>query len=102
MCFTETISYFCGHSTIGVLRACPLTTTLPSNPVCTLPVSRATQVSWLCASCARILHARWVDIITYEHKWMHERGTCGCPVQFPPLQHPRLVVASPEQNEGMY
>ncbi|KAI1356369.1 hypothetical protein F5Y01DRAFT_309783 [Xylaria sp. FL0043] len=40
------------------------------------------------------MHGRRVDIAEYEHRWMHERGACGCEVQFPGLHQPRLVKRS--------
>ncbi|KAI0125665.1 hypothetical protein BJ170DRAFT_596901 [Xylariales sp. AK1849] len=91
MCFREYVGYACGHSTIHILRPCPLTTHLHTNPVCPEPAERATHVNTMCPSCARILHTRWVEIVTLEHQWMHERGACGCPVQFPALQEPRAT-----------
>ncbi|ORY57475.1 uncharacterized protein BCR38DRAFT_413872 [Pseudomassariella vexata] len=102
MCFVEYISYYCGHSTVPVHRICPMTTHKHSNPVCPNPVQRPTEVSFMCPACTRILHGRWVEIIMYEHRWMHERGTCGCPVQFPGLQQPRMVgkdVGNPSTHE---
>jgi hypothetical protein len=97
MCFQEYIGYACGHATIKILRPCPLTTHLHTNPICSNAAERPTQVNSMCPSCARILHVRWVEIITLEHQWMHERGVCGCPVVFPALQEPR---ASPGKTMG--
>ncbi|KAI1436770.1 hypothetical protein GGR50DRAFT_701431 [Xylaria sp. CBS 124048] len=45
----------------------------------------------MCPCCNRILHGRKVNIIEYEHRWMHERGACDCDVVFPALQQPRLI-----------
>ncbi|KAI1873117.1 uncharacterized protein JN550_003370 [Neoarthrinium moseri] len=100
MCFSEYIGYGCGHTTVAVLRPCPLTTHLHTNPVCPSPAQRPTQVHTMCPSCARILHTRWVEIVTLEHQWMHERGVCGCPVVFPALQEPRIVGG--ERHEAGY
>ncbi|KAH6648605.1 hypothetical protein BKA67DRAFT_648618 [Truncatella angustata] len=91
MCIIEYLGYACGHSTVHVQRPCPLTTHLHTNPVCPNPAERPTQVHANCPTCARILHTRWVEIVTLEHQWMHERGTCGCDVVFPALQQPRVV-----------
>lgn len=30
-------------------------------------------------------------ILEWEHHWMHQRGVCGCPVQFPDLIRPRVM-----------
>lgn len=37
------------------------------------------------------MHVRRVAIAEFEHRWMHERGACGCEVKFPAMQEPRLV-----------
>ncbi|KAH8676083.1 hypothetical protein BX600DRAFT_454304 [Xylariales sp. PMI_506] len=52
---------------------------------------RPTEVCTTCPACARILHVRWVEIVTLEHQWMHERGACGCEVKFPTALRPRVV-----------
>ncbi|KAJ1331071.1 hypothetical protein MN608_04527 [Microdochium nivale] len=57
---------------------------------------RATYADGMCAPCARVLHANWVNIVELEHRWIHERGACGCPVVFPALMGPRVVGL----NEG--
>lgn len=102
MCYIEYIGYHCGHTSVAVLRVCPLTTHLPTNPVCPRSAHRPTQVTGLCPACARVLHTRWVDLVMFEHQWMHERGTCGCPVRFPLSQHPRSVGpdSSPNNEPG--
>ncbi|KAJ4397086.1 hypothetical protein N0V93_001310 [Gnomoniopsis smithogilvyi] len=48
----------------------------------------------MCPACQRIIHGRAVLILEWEHHWMHERGVCGCPVIFPDLIKPRLIVPS--------
>ncbi|GAW21617.1 hypothetical protein ANO14919_111400 [Xylariales sp. No.14919] len=40
------------------------------------------------------MHGRRVDIIEYEHRWMHERGACDCEVNFPGMLQPRLIQRS--------
>ena len=99
MCYIEYIAYHCGHTSVAVLRVCPLTTHLPTNPVCPRSAHRPTQVTGVCPACARVLHTRWVDLVLFEHQWMHERGTCDCPVRFPLLQHPRAVGADPRPDD---
>lgn len=37
------------------------------------------------------MHSRRVNIAEFEHRWMHERGACGCEVKFPAMQGPRVV-----------
>lgn len=91
MCYIEYIGYDCGHTSVAVLRVCPLTTQLPTNPVCPRSAHRPTPGSGVCPACARVLHTRWVDLVMFEHQWMHERGTCACPVRFPQLQQPRAI-----------
>ncbi|KAI1828610.1 hypothetical protein F4861DRAFT_544790 [Xylaria intraflava] len=40
------------------------------------------------------MHGRKVNIAEHQHRWMHERGACGCEVIFPALQQPRLIQRS--------
>ncbi|KAI3322047.1 hypothetical protein HD806DRAFT_545284 [Xylariaceae sp. AK1471] len=91
MCFTEYVAYLCGHTSTAVNRPCPMTTHLHSNPCCLKPACRPFLAHTMCHPCHRIMHGRKIDIIEYEHLWMHERGACKCDVQFPALQQPRLV-----------
>ncbi|KAK6864603.1 hypothetical protein PG990_005960 [Apiospora arundinis] len=102
MCIIEYIGYSCGHSSVPVLRLCPMTTHAPTNPVCKDPSHRPTMVGDMCPACSRITHSRWVDIVMFEHQWMHERGTCGCPATFPALLHPRTIGAGTEQEAQQY
>lgn len=53
------------------------------------------MVGDMCPACSRVMHSRWVDIVMFEHHWMHERGTCGCQAKFPSLLHPRTIGADP-------
>ncbi|KAI0555561.1 hypothetical protein F4679DRAFT_594045 [Xylaria curta] len=94
MCFAEYLAYTCGHTSIAVNRPCPMTTHLHNNPCCPRPACRPFLGHTMCPACERIQHARRVDIAEYEHRWMHERGACGCPVRFPFLMHPRVVQRS--------
>ncbi|KAI1105503.1 hypothetical protein F4804DRAFT_350518 [Jackrogersella minutella] len=91
MCFIEYLGYTCGHTSLPIKRPCPMTTSLHDNPCCPQPAARPILAATMCPSCARILHARWVNIIVHEHRFMHERGACRCEVRFPHLQEPRLV-----------
>ncbi|KAI0877560.1 hypothetical protein GGS24DRAFT_497704 [Hypoxylon argillaceum] len=45
----------------------------------------------MCYPCTRIIHGRKIDIAELEHRFMHERGACGCDVKFPAMQGPQLV-----------
>ncbi|KAK5624723.1 hypothetical protein RRF57_000439 [Xylaria bambusicola] len=94
MCFVEFLAYICGHASVGVNRACPLTTHLYNNPCCNKPATRPFLANTMCHPCNRVMHGRQVDIAEAEHRWMHERGACGCEVIFPGLQRPRLVKRS--------
>ncbi|KAI6085422.1 hypothetical protein F4821DRAFT_279240 [Hypoxylon rubiginosum] len=91
MCFTEFVGYTCGHTSLSVKRFCPLTTQLHNNPCCTNNAVRPILAPNFCYGCARVIHGRWVDILESEHRFMHERGVCGCSVVFPHLQQPRVV-----------
>ncbi|KAK7951335.1 uncharacterized protein PG986_007063 [Apiospora aurea] len=102
MCIIEYVGYSCGHSSVPVLRLCPMTTHAPSNPVCKDPSHRPTMVADMCPACSRVMHSRWVDIVMFEHQWMHERGTCGCPTKFPSLLHPRTIGADPGEEAARY
>ncbi|KAK7907940.1 hypothetical protein PG985_015243 [Apiospora marii] len=102
MCIIEYIGYSCGHSSVPVLRLCPMTTHAPSNPVCKDPSHRPTMVGDMCPACSRVMHSRWVDIVMFEHQWMHERGTCGCQAKFPSLLHPRTIGANPGKEASQH
>ncbi|KAI1775603.1 hypothetical protein F4818DRAFT_457820 [Hypoxylon cercidicola] len=91
MCFTEYLGYTCGHASSSVKRLCPLTTQLYNNPCCAHNAVRPFLSPTFCPACARILHGRWVNILECEHRFMHERGACGCSAKFPHLQQPRVV-----------
>ncbi|RYP19120.1 hypothetical protein DL765_003536 [Monosporascus sp. GIB2] len=91
MCFIEYLGYTCGHTGDSVLRPCPLTTRAHANPVCPAPAVRPQLSRGHCPACQRVMHNRWVDIVEEEHRWMHERGACGCPVEFPALMQPRMI-----------
>ncbi|KAI5862216.1 hypothetical protein GGS23DRAFT_597831 [Durotheca rogersii] len=99
MCFTEYIGYTCGHTSLSVKRPCPLTTQLFNNPVCPgVGAARPILAESLCPACSRIIHGRCVNIIENEHRFMHARGACPCPVRFPHLMQPRVI--SPDDNVG--
>ncbi|KAK8138520.1 hypothetical protein PG984_001900 [Apiospora sp. TS-2023a] len=102
MCIIEYVGYSCGHSSVPVLRLCPMTTHAPSNPVCKDPCHRPTMVGDMCPACSRVMHSRWVDIVMFEHQWMHERGTCGCQAKFPSLLHPRTIGADPKEEANRH
>lgn len=94
MCFSEFIGYTCGHSSPEVLRPCPMTTQFYTNPLCTQHARRPILAPEMCPACQRVIHGRAVLITEWEHRWMHERGVCGCAVQFPDLIRPRVVSRS--------
>jgi hypothetical protein len=71
MCFLEYIAYTCGH--------CSALRQFPSPGMC--PV------------CERIIHSRSVISLEWEHRFMHERGLCGCEVIFPGLTGPHNAGA---------
>lgn len=101
MCFSEFIGYTCGHSSPEVLRPCPLTTQFYTNPLCTRHARRPILAPEMCPACQRVIHGRAVLITEWEHRWMHERGACGCEVKFPDLIRPRVVSRSrPGQTLG--
>lgn len=91
MCFSEFIGYTCGHSSAEVLRPCPMTTQQHTNPLCARHARRPMLVPEMCPACQRVLHGRAVLITEWEHRWMHERGVCGCEVRFPDLFRPRVA-----------
>ncbi|KAI0854132.1 hypothetical protein F5Y00DRAFT_267398 [Daldinia vernicosa] len=94
MCFVEYVGYTCGHTSVPVMRPCPMTTQMHNNPCCPHPACRPMLPSSMCPACGRILHGRFIDIIEYEHRFMHERGACSCGIRFPHLQQPRMVTRS--------
>lgn len=114
MCYKEFIAYQCGHRSIGVVRPCPMATAGHNFPVCSILPDKPHYAETMCAACERQLHSRWVLIREWEHRWLHERGVCGCEVTFPGLLHtPRVIgetsvagsasapdTASPDNPEG--
>ncbi|KAK3396320.1 hypothetical protein B0T20DRAFT_268028 [Sordaria brevicollis] len=104
MCIQEYIAYQCGHRTPGVVRPCPLTTAGHNFPVCTIQPSKQHIAQTMCGPCERLLHSRWVLIREWEHRWLHERGVCGCDVVFPGLlTRPRMIgnVSGSEEEEDI-
>ncbi|KAK3393220.1 hypothetical protein B0H63DRAFT_530905 [Podospora didyma] len=92
MCYQEIMLYHCGHRSMGVLRPCPLTTAGHNFPVCTHQLLKKHHAMTMCPACERLLHTRWVLIREWEHRWLHERGACGCEVVFPGLlTKPRVI-----------
>lgn len=92
MCYKEFIAYQCGHRSIGVVRPCPMATAGHNFPVCSILPDKPHYAETMCAACERQLHSRWVLIREWEHRWLHERGVCGCEVTFPGLLHtPRVI-----------
>ncbi|KAK0624703.1 hypothetical protein B0T17DRAFT_250538 [Bombardia bombarda] len=92
MCYEEYIAYQCGHRSLGVTRPCPMTTNGHNYPVCTIQPSKQYNAYTMCGACERLLHSRWVLIREWEHRWLHERGACGCEVKFPGLlTQPRVI-----------
>lgn len=91
MCFAEFIGYTCGHTSYEVLRPCPLTTMSPSSPICTLYARRPFLAREMCPACQRILYRRADAILKGEHRWMHERGVCGCRIYLPNLPKNRVT-----------
>jgi hypothetical protein len=93
MCFLEYIAYTCGHCSPGVVRPCPLTTARHTNQACALQAQRQFPSPGMCPVCERIVHSRSVISLEWEHRFMHERGLCGCEVVFPGLAGPRNAGA---------
>ncbi|KAL2259361.1 hypothetical protein VTK26DRAFT_6986 [Humicola hyalothermophila] len=103
MCFVEFICYQCGHPSASVVRPCPMTTAGHNFPVCPKCPNKQWFAETMCTPCERVIHSRWVLVRECEHRWLHERGACGCEVTFPGLLYtPRVIggeaapsVASP-------
>jgi len=91
MCIQESLGYTCGHSSLAILRPCPLTTQDHRHPVCTLIGDRSIPAGTMCPGCQRVMNTRATMIEECEHRFLHERGVCGCRVQFPHLIRPRLI-----------
>ncbi|CAK7219708.1 hypothetical protein SCUCBS95973_003909 [Sporothrix curviconia] len=91
MCFIEFVGYTCGHTSMPVLRACPLTTASHTFPTCPRRGDKAFFAGEMCSACQRIIHSRATQIEEYEHRFMHERGVCGCETVFPYLIRPRAI-----------
>ncbi|KAH6619520.1 hypothetical protein B0J18DRAFT_356258, partial [Chaetomium sp. MPI-SDFR-AT-0129] len=101
MCTEEYISYQCGHRSMSVVRPCPMTTAGHNFPVCSGPLERAHVSETMCCACERQLHSRWVLIREWEHRWMHERGVCGCKVVFPGLLTTPRVTGESGSTENL-
>ncbi|KAK3341732.1 hypothetical protein B0T25DRAFT_617085 [Lasiosphaeria hispida] len=103
MCIQEHIAYQCGHRSPGVVRPCPMTTASENFAVCRTQATKQHSAFTMCTSCERRLHFRWVLIREWEHRWMHERGVCGCEVVFPGLLHqPRVSGFPPPSSSRPY
>lgn len=91
MCFIEFVGYTCGHTSLPVLRPCPLTTASHTFPTCTRRGDKTFFAGEMCCACQKIIHSRATQIEEYEHRFMHERGVCGCETVFPYLIRPRVI-----------
>jgi hypothetical protein len=91
MCVKEHLAYRCGHRSVSVVRPCPMTTAQYDYGVCSVQPSLSHRAETMCPSCERQIHTRWVLIREWEHRWLHERGACGCDVVFPGLIGPRVA-----------
>ncbi|KAK4191728.1 hypothetical protein QBC35DRAFT_470408 [Podospora australis] len=102
MCIQEYLHYQCGHrSLLNVLRPCPATTARHNFPVCSQQPPKTWIAETMCAGCERELHSRWVLIREWEHRWLHERGACGCEVQFQGLLYmPRIIGGTTAGGSG--
>ncbi|OIW34551.1 hypothetical protein CONLIGDRAFT_675519 [Coniochaeta ligniaria NRRL 30616] len=92
MCYGEEIAYRCGHSSLPVVRPCPLTTSGHNNPICQIQITYEYNAPTMCVACERILHSRWTLLQEWEHRWYHERGVCRCEIYFPELDHRSRVI----------
>ncbi|KAJ4296135.1 hypothetical protein N0V88_004838 [Collariella sp. IMI 366227] len=100
MCFQEFLAYQCGHRSMAVVRTCPMTTAGHNFPICSIKPDKIYYAETMCAPCERQLHSRWVLIREWEHRWLHERGACGCEVTFPGLLHTTRVIGETDLVEG--
>ncbi|KAL1868039.1 hypothetical protein VTK73DRAFT_3864 [Phialemonium thermophilum] len=92
MCIKENIAYRCGHSSIPVVRPCPITTSFVEAPVCGIQGVYTSESDTNCYACEKVLHKRWILILEYEHRFLHERGACDCDVIYPIEEtRPRLA-----------
>ncbi|AEO53859.1 hypothetical protein MYCTH_2054417 [Thermothelomyces thermophilus ATCC 42464] len=92
MCYQEFIAYQCGHRSLNVVRPCPMTTAGHNFAICSILPDKPYYAETMCTPCERQLHSRWVLIREWEHRWLHERGVCGCEVVFPGLlDTPRVI-----------
>ena len=100
MCFNEYIAYQCGHRSNYVVRPCPLTTAAQNLTPCTLRAFKQSHALTMCVACERVLHFRWILVREFEHRWMHERGVCGCDVQFPGILYTPRVSGDVAVEKG--
>ncbi|KAI0144262.1 hypothetical protein GGR57DRAFT_518025, partial [Xylariaceae sp. FL1272] len=100
MCFSEFLGYTCGHTSVAVLRECPMTTHQHNNPVCPNPALRPIHAPHMCCACSRIMHERAVDTMEFTHQWIHERGACDCEAVFPALLGTKLIKP-PETTQAV-
>ncbi len=100
MCFLEFIGFTCGHTSLPVLRPCPLTTASHTFPTCPRRADKPFLAGEMCSACQKIVHSRATQIEEFEHRFMHERGVCGCDTVFPYLIRPRTVGGGEAGEEG--
>ncbi|KAL2200076.1 hypothetical protein P885DRAFT_66944 [Corynascus similis CBS 632.67] len=99
MCYEEFIAYQCGHRSMVVVRTCPMTTSGHNFPICGILPHKPHYAETMCTPCERQLHSRWVLIREWEHRWLHERGACGCEVIFPGLLNTPRVIGNTSITE---
>ncbi|KAL2134131.1 hypothetical protein VTI74DRAFT_954 [Chaetomium olivicolor] len=102
MCFQEFLAYQCSHRSMAVVRTCPMATACHNFPVCSIKPDKIYYAETMCAACERQLHSRWVLIREWEHRWLHERGVCGCEVTFPGLLHTPRVIGETDPAEAAH
>ncbi|KAL2165918.1 hypothetical protein VTG60DRAFT_3609 [Thermothelomyces hinnuleus] len=102
MCYQEFIAYQCGHRSLSVVRTCPMTTAGHNFAICSIRPHKPYYAETMCTPCERQLHSRWVLIREWEHRWLHERGACGCEVIFPGLlDTPRVIGDASEAGNAI-
>jgi hypothetical protein len=78
MCRKDFIGYSCGHCSVPIIRACPLTRDNPRFPPCKFIAELPIRVEAFCDACRRVAFTQDVLLKEKIHIEEHQRRRCPC------------------------
>jgi hypothetical protein len=78
MCRKDFIGYSCGHCSVPIIRACPLTRDNPRFPPCKFIAELPTLVETFCDPCRRVAFTQDVLLKEKLHMEEHQNRRCPC------------------------